>query len=692
MVWLDESPLNASRADDAVRALENASRVKLVLAPGVHRAGLMGALEKRSERQVATVLLPPLDDADAPLHGLLQAASSLGKEAVARALDDGVDLGERAWNVARELAKEGQVLAVWVPPSWQRVRASTPEGPGMELRCLHAAKVLDRWLAEQSLPIMILASSGALGLGGELAKNAEGWPRIDVAPEPVSIEVLQDARAWGDYADAAAALHKGLAYKRMQTLFPWQMRLLVGLVGLGEAPGALLSRFGPSQRRTTALENYMREVLTRPKHDEVREGLVRIARARFPVERQEAREIAALPEEHLPLLTICIGTEAGDIEIEEDLRQQIARLARNRPDPAIHLRLAAYHQSLDGAPSARDAGPHMRDWLEKVHNLGRAGTEATGRWSDLDLPSRELYWDRARSLSIEHHAFVEAAALYRECLRKFDDRDAYSWHYLGFNLDRAGALREEAEHALRKAVELRPTHPWYNGRLVTFLIDQARFRDAEAAWAEVLERMDPRGEAVHGSPWLAGQMHRWVVKAWLGMGEVSRAREVFDDIPEEMVSREEWFQKLRHELLDSEEAVRLGESVYPPETPMSERWTHPPAIVSEHDASRRPLRHWFPGRVVAASEDEVNVALAVPHADPDERRIIARALTAGEWRTHAGFCPPEEALGRYFVLAIYEEPGSDEEVIRIYPVKHEEHRLDEEEMRLLTRYIPASLG
>lgn len=51
--------------------------------------------------------------------------------------------------------------------------------------------------------------------------------------------------------------------------------------------------------------------------------------------------------------------------------------------------------------------------------------------TSLELPARELYWDRARSLSVEHRDYLGAAELYRECLRRFDDRDAYAWHYLG---------------------------------------------------------------------------------------------------------------------------------------------------------------------------------------------------------------------------------------------------------------------
>ncbi|MCC6558558.1 MAG: hypothetical protein IT372_36955, partial [Polyangiaceae bacterium] len=272
---------------------------------------------------------------------------------------------------------------------------------------------------------------------------------------------------------------------------------------------------------------------------------------------------------------------------------------------------------------------------------------------------------------------------------RFDDRDAYAWHYLGYNLDRAGRQRREAEHAFRAAVEIRPDHPWYNGRLVTFLIEQARFRDAEQEWSRAVLRMDPHGEHVLTSPWLAREVHQWVVRAWLRFGEVRRARSVFDDIPEEPFCDQGWYRDLQHALLDAEEAVRLGESVYPAEMPMDKRWTLPTDLVSEHDAMGRPLRHWFPGRVVGFDDLGIHTALAVPEKDPSARRIIARTLSIEEWRQH-GFCPAEEAEGKYLVLAIYVDPEGGEEVVQILPLPHRARAPDEDEIRHLTRYLEGS--
>jgi len=50
--------------------------------------------------------------------------------------------------------------------------------------------------------------------------------------------------------------------------------------------------------------------------------------------------------------------------------------------------------------------------------------------------------------------------------------------------DRAVHNHPGAEQAYREAIRLDRTNPWWNGRLVTFLIGQGRLRAARTAWQE----------------------------------------------------------------------------------------------------------------------------------------------------------------------------------------------------------------
>lgn len=512
--------------------------------------------------------------------------------------------------------------------------------------------------------MVVFAHPSSAGLIAKSAGFVADWTVHSIEPPRT---VLPDDAAWGSYANTVALLRKELNARPSLHLNVLQFRLVVALVGLGQAPREVLA--GPLAVRD--LGKHLSDLLSRV-GGEVRDGVRRFLHARRPISREVARQIARVPDGHLPLITECLA-EGGDlIEVDEGLREVL--LARRAgegqglpTDASVHLALADYHQSLDGAAGPVAAWNQIEHWLEKVHHLGLSGPAGAERWSQLDRPTRELYWDRARSLSIDHHEYVAAADLFQECVHRFDARDAYSWHYLAYNLDRAGVRRKDAERAFRKAVELRPDHPWYNGRLVTFLIDQARFRAAEEEWGNALERMDPDGENVGRSPWLAKEAHRWVAKAWLRFGEVRRARLVLDDIPQEGFREEGWYQDLREAVEDAEEALHLGESVYPSTTRMNERWIEPRALA-RLAPDNHVLRSWFPGRIASVDKDSIHLVLAVSHEESDKRRLIARTLTRDEWQSSATADPgirldPEE--GKFIFLAIYATSSDAHGVVQI---------------------------
>ena len=222
--------------------------------------------------------------------------------------------------------------------------------------------------------------------------------------------------------------------------------------------------------------------------------------------------------------------------------------------PVVHGRLAAHYEKLDGQGSITHLdGPRAVSWLEKVHHLAHSGAATAVKWAAQARDARELYRDRGRALSLEMERYDEAADVYRECVQRFAD-DAYAWHYLGFNLDRAGIAPLEAEAAFREAATLEPDNRWWHSRLVTFLVEQARYDDAEAAIRAALDMLDPEGARARTDVQLVLDFHRWAVTAWLDAGEIARARRVFDLVRGEGGEAPPELRDLGWRLADAEEA------------------------------------------------------------------------------------------------------------------------------------------
>jgi tetratricopeptide (TPR) repeat protein len=656
--------MKAAQAASVLEAVERHRRFWVTGAPGAGRWGLAQQL-KEQQPKTHVIQLPPVDEADSAVHGLLQSAAVLGADALREAATDSKPLQARARQVAEALAREGWTLVVYLPGSWTfRRRAMDPAGLIHQQRGL---ELLGGWAEARELKLVVLTAPLALQVVPPFLRVLPPAARLALRSQKASRDMLAEAGAWGTYAEGVDRLRSAMDLELDVT--PLQLRLMVALVELGDDPRALLrsvasSRNVHARADLDALELRLEGALSRPDKAPLRQGLHRVLQARFPLPLAEAQRLSRLPEADMPLLSRCIGHGDDVVRVDERVRRMLLRLTTDSPqqaEPDAHLELASYHQQRDGALGVEQArGEQVLHWLEKVHHLGHAGARGTQQWSALKLTVREFFWDRARALSIEHRDYQEAAAVYQQCLDKVDPEDAYSWHYLGFNLDRAGRQRRRAEEAFRKAVELDPANPWWNGRLVTFLIEQSRFRAAEEEWRALQERVDPDGAQVRG-PSLALNMHRWVVQAWLDRGEVERARRVFNAIPLHVISEHRKLQELRHRLEDAEEVRQLGESVYPAGTPMEARWRESLYLerVNPHGA---PLREWFPGRVVHASSRGVRVVVATPDARPEARQVVVRELTRDQWRRATGGTALPRA-DSFIEVGTYED-----DLLRIVPV------------------------
>lgn len=621
----------------ALEQVDTGDRIAAIAGPtGAGKSRVLARLRDH----VATVVVepPPLRDGDAVFHALAQLAAAAG--AAGEAYETEASVRERARGAAQRLAQNDRaVLVLRLPSSWNGLDAASGRDQLVFRR--RAIELLQGLRGAAGLRILVLttyvdrALERALGLHG----------RVALLPTPaVRLGALHDEAAWGSYAPHARRAAELLREVRSAT--PIEARLLVGCLALGAEPDRAHQALG-SFASLRPLLSLLADLLAQPKYSALASGLAAPLAARGALPLDVAEALASLPEGHRPLLRECVGyqTQGGDLRVTESVR-----LTLGGASPEVHGRLAEHYRTLDGKRSLNDLDAEQtRAWLEKVHHLAHGGQTAAGRWEEQVRDARELFWDRGRALSIEAWLHRAAADVYRECVERFQD-DAYAWHYLGFNLDRAGIEPVEAEHAFRRAVELEQDNRWWHSRLITFLAEQARYSDAETATRQALAQLDPEGSRVDEDPQLCRDFHRWVVTAWLNAGEIARARRAFDLLPPEVVLQDEVLRNLKWRLEDAEEAEQLGDSVHPPGVRMRLRWQRP-AHIGERGPDGTRLVEVLPARVVEASAEAVTLVVGLT---VEGRHELARTeITADEWQAANAWCPAEEARG-YLFLAHYE--------------------------------------
>lgn len=198
-----------------------------------------------------------------------------------------------------------------------------------------------------------------------------------------------------------------------------------------------------------------------------------------------------------------------------------------------------------------DIKEHLARWqkfgnslCEKVHHAAHGTTPDL--WEKQRLVAPEQYWERGRALSYLGE-YARAAEVYLRGTVAFPN-DAYSWHYLGYNLMRAEGDPAAIEAAYRRAVALDSTNAWWNGRLVQHLIAKRHFAVAASEWRASVQRVDPDGERLRESDWLGEQLHQHVADAWFKAGQVQKAEEVLQAIPSRITERSESLRALQQKL------------------------------------------------------------------------------------------------------------------------------------------------
>ena len=454
----------------AAEALETVSRGGRVYVEGPVGAGRNSLLSKLVELEPAAVVLEllPLSDSDSPAVALLEVAGQLGAADAWPTWTSGSEdeLHGLAMDTGKRLADAKRSLLIRMPDNWVAAEGarSTPESQPSRARTLLSG------LFQSAVAVVLIADAAVTPaqLGFHPRK------RVLLPPHATPLDALHGVD-WGAYRGVFDELVRGLS-GRVASPLAW--RLAVGARALGAGVESLAAHLDS----TVPLPNLAEALTTQLKaHEDLELALRRFMALRRPVLRDEACLLSAIPDGHQPLVLECVGYGASETRVSTVLRTMLAdRLGI--VEEGLHADLASHYSKADGAASPVGlAGPALRAWCEKAHHLAHAGEAGTSSWAELDLVAPNLYWDRGRYLSQELRDYSAAAHVYQKCVEKFPEDD-YAWHYLGFNLDRAGAPTEPVVKAYRKAVELNPEHPWWNSRLVIRLIASEQSTEAQSEW------------------------------------------------------------------------------------------------------------------------------------------------------------------------------------------------------------------
>lgn len=511
---LAEQILDETRRDQSVVYVEGGV--------GSGRGELVRRLGALDDRTRALEFLQ-LSHADATSTAYLECAALLppgDRPSLGNGSD--VELFQAARKVFRALGDLGAVPVLRVPESWQRAtRAVIDDDAGAR----RAKALLDALL--QSGCGAVVVADDALSAASLGIHRGHHLP-----PHEVPLDTLSQVE-WGAYQIAFDALLRAAPTTERASPFAW--RLAVGAVALGANPPEVLA----SLRMRPVLPTITRVLAERLTRTDIAPAVAWLLALRRPVPRAEVATASGVAASHHPLLTECIGYGHDLVRVAPFVRTLLSEALRSagRATHAQHDALSARYELLDGAadPTALDASA-LQAWCEKVHHAAHGGPDSLARWQRQRLPSPELYWDRARRLSIEEGDFRSAAEVYRRCVEAFPEDD-YGWHYLAFNLQKAMGKREEVEAAYRRAVALSPENPWWNSRLVTFLIEDAQPGAAQREWREAVARVDADGSQLRRSPWLADSFCYWVAEAWHRAGRTHRAAMLMDSIPAPVVRR-----------------------------------------------------------------------------------------------------------------------------------------------------------
>jgi tetratricopeptide (TPR) repeat protein len=623
---------------------------------------------ERQRRQVLRLDLPGYD-IDASDHVLGQLCQALKPDDLPGHIwDHRLTVHERVADITSRLASRSEAapaVALYIPWSWfrrpQDPRRTLPDNPSSVLRALLHPK-LDAIVVSVSTPPWLQQQMQSVA--------------VDIGPPEAGESFIFDASRWGELEKEAGQLGNIVGPGAFAQP-PMVLRLGVACVALGHPEKILQQVFqrpDPYSDLVLMLQQSLRS------HQGWKPGLGRLALPRFPVPRELLFEIVGEMSDGQRAMTACLLQEdSGGVRAYEVLRDILGPSRRAEPD--ANARLMQHHHAFDNAPTPREAAARgtLLSWLEVEHHRGHAGPDAPEGRTPL---SRLIRYEQAWSLSVEFKEYRAAAAVYKALLAD-DPEDAYSRHYLAWNLDQSGAEGQAAWQEYQEAIRLEPDNPWYNSRFITFLRDNGFRREAHEAWERAVLHVLPGKWAARMR--LPEEFHSWIVRSSLDVGDLELARKVLATLTPQDMKTCSRLQKLQEELQQYEEIEALGEPVYPSSVKIVERWKKPlllPEVIvvprSRRGAPReRRLRDWYPGRVEAIDGNVVTLVLA----EPGTKRLFTVEVEQEKLVQAASYEGPK--VGRFLEYGEYEGQVAH---VRYHPLRAQ-RRADRERSEHGLRYL-----
>lgn len=469
--------------------------------------------------------------------------------------------------------------------------------------------------------------------------------------------------AWGPVAEAAEDLAQ-VGGERLAGLSPLQLRLLVAHVAVS-SPDEVASWLLVDRSSRRAISARLRDALSeRPAFHDLLRAWRRLARIRRPFSEDLLLEtVKDLSESSGQLLRHCLLFSVGDLYVlHETLRRDVIDADE---DPAAfrdQLRaLASYYRT----STLASPGGGLLSGMESLFYAARAGAT--------ELLDRPFFADQldllGKTLSYELCDFGGAADVFARAT-ELDPNDDYAHHYLAYNLDLLGREAERVERHYRRAVELNSQHPWWQARLITFLVTRGRSAEARTAWDAALDEL-ASADHTEGSR-LYETLHGWVIETLLRRGQLDFAQAVAADIPQAARTESPKLTALIRRLRAQQLAETEGAFV-PAELLRPRWWTQGPFLLQRRLGEDRPLllRRWLAGRIEHIDPDGIEIRVRdVPIGSEETPPTASVRMALERFDVLSRDWPSSElSAGRFVEVGLYADDDGDQtiQMVRVHP-------------------------
>lgn len=614
--WLVTESLKSDPGPSAI--------INLAGAVGSGKTSVLRTAEQMLRQRRDTLFLSaPQAGADTSAIVLADAADSLVKAGSLNGQGDILRDPERRWidkfrAVTEVIDGEPDRYVVLCDEPLRWFRRNESEVPGTHH---YQTRVISDWLFTQTCCRRVV--TGGLPATGLPFLKRDKAPRIDDGRE-----LLTDGEFWAGASDLAASVASSTK-RSIEDRSVMEIRLLVAWAWLFNPKNAAQQcarQFSTTSMLEGLLDRLEASALTNQVHQAVCQAMARLAVARTSLARPAAEDmlhgVTALESD---VIRGCFCEEFPEtIALHPLVAHEVLMRARDRKreEKSTVWRLVPaertqVHNRLYDLVNQTPAGTSFRADLESLHH-GVLSNQIQQIGEESRLHFVEQLHEIGRSLSYVFRNHQKAAEVFRLALN-LDSDNAYSHHYLAFNLDWDAKAAEEVETHYRKAIELQPEHPWWWSRWISYLATRGRFKAAGNQWREALDALSVTEDATPG--WVYMSLHRWVARWMLHWSNLDLAENVLRSIPSSL--KDDASIARLNDLLVAMRYAEKDRAVFPLSVPASQWWTPRPNTNLPNEAANLRLSHWYPARVQQVDESGVVFLLyAEPPTRPDAEPIF----------------------------------------------------------------------